>query len=248
MALENELEKLGMNKKEALIYLASLKLGLAKASEIARKASVGREAVYYLLKLLQQKGYVSEVIKSGVKYYSATQPKTIIELIDEDRRQKVETVQEILPDLEALQKMALSKPKIEVYEGVDGFKNVVSKLVEKENKIVYGYVSEKALHFLPTFHLQFRRKRKERNIKVKMITEKSKLIREMKKRDKEELRETRFNDQVIKSSESAYFILDDAVVLIKANEKEQLGVYIKEESNALLQKKIFEQVWKMSKS
>ncbi len=246
MVLEAELEKLGMSKKEALIYLASLKLGLAKASDIAKKAHVGREAVYYLLKLLQQKGYMSEVIKSGVKYYSATQPKTIIEIIDEDRRQKVETVQEILPDLESLQKMALSKPKIEVYEGVDGFKTVVSKLVENEHKTIYGYVSEKTLHFLPTFHLQFRRKRKERRIRVKIITEKSKLTKEMKRRDKKELRETRFNNKVIKSDEGTYFILDDAVVLIKANEKEQLGVYIREESNASLQRKIFEQVWKMS--
>ncbi len=246
MPLESGLEKLGMSRKEALVYLSALKLGLAKASEIAKKSKVGREAVYYLLKLLQQKGFVSEVVKSGVKYYSAIQPKTILELVEEEKRQKVETIQEILPELEALQKMAISKPKIEVYEGADGFKSVVSKLVERENQKIYGYLPEEALHFLPTFHLQFRRRRKERNVRIRIITEKTPFMKKIKEADKEELRETRFNNKVMKNVTSAYFILSDAIILVKANEKEQLGVYVKEENTALLQKQVFDQIWKLS--
>src|SRR3989338_9351552 len=200
MTLEDGLEKLGLNRKEALIYLSALKLGLAKASEIAKKASVGREAAYYLLKLLQERGFVSEIIKSWVKYYSAVQPRTILDYIEEDKRKKAEAIQEILPELESLQKIALTKPKIEVYEGVDGFKTIVSKLVEKENKQICAYVPEKILHFLPAFHLQFRRRRKERNVRMKMITEKNQFMRKIKENDKEEFRETRFNNAIMKSS------------------------------------------------
>lgn len=246
MTLESGLEKIGMSRKEALVYLSALKLGLAKASEIAKKSSVGREAVYYLLKLLQEKGFVSEIMKSGVKYYSTIQPKTMLEIVEEERRQKVEAIQEILPELEALQKIAISKPKIEVYEGVDGFKSVVSKLVEKENQKILGYLPEKALHFLPAFHLQFRRRRKERNVRIRIITERTPFMKKIKEADKDELRETRFNNKVMKNVTSAYFILSDATILVKANEKEQLGVYVKDEHNSFFQRRIFEQIWKES--
>jgi hypothetical protein len=69
----------------------------------------------------------------------------------------------------------------------------------------------------------------------------------VKKKDREELRVTRFNDKVMKGINAAFFILDDALVVIKANEKEQVGVYIKEASAAQLQKRIFDELWKTAK-
>jgi len=246
MSLEITLQRIGLSKQEASVYLAALKLGVAKASEIAQKSNIKREASYYILKLLQEKGFISEVIKSGVKHYSAVQPKRILEIIDEEKQQKTEAIKEMLPELETLQKIALKRPTIEVYEGVEGFKTIVSKLVEKQNQDIYAYVPEKTLHFLPTFHLQFRRKRKEKNVKIKVITEKTKFMQEIKTKDKEELRQTKFNDKIMKHISSAYFILPESIVIIKVNEKEQIGVYIKEENTARLQKNIFEEIWKKS--
>ncbi|MBI2671976.1 hypothetical protein HYX16_03510 [Candidatus Woesearchaeota archaeon] len=72
-------------------------------------------------------------------------------------------------------------------------------------------------------------------------------MEEIKKKDKEELRETRFNNKIMEKIDTAYFILPEAIVIIKANEKEQLGVYIKEENIAKLQKSIFEEIWKTGK-
>ena len=64
MDIEFNLEKVGLSKQEAKVYISSLKLGVAKASDIAQKANVKREASYYILRMLQEKGFVSEVIKS----------------------------------------------------------------------------------------------------------------------------------------------------------------------------------------
>ena len=47
--------------------------------------------------------------------------------------------------------------------------------------------------------------------------------------------------------DSSFFILPDAILIIRANEKEQLGIYIKETSTAALHKKVFEKIWKDSK-
>jgi sugar-specific transcriptional regulator TrmB len=243
MTIESALQNIGLSKQEAAVYLSALKLGLAKVSEIAQKANIKREAAYYVLKSLQEKGFVSETIKSGVKYYGAIQPKRILEILGEEKQRKVESVKEVLPELESLQKISLERPKIEVYEGIEGFKTAISKLIEKENQEIYCYVPERILHFLPTFHPQFRRKRRERNVRFKMITEKTKFMEEIKKADKEEIRETRFNNHIMKNVNTAFYILPDAVLILKANEKEQLGVYIKEEGNAQLQRQIFHRIW-----
>ncbi|MGV8169093.1 MAG: TrmB family transcriptional regulator [Candidatus Nanoarchaeia archaeon] len=247
MELENGLEKLGLNKQESKIYLASLKLGLAKASEIASKANINREASYYVLKKLQEKGYISEFIKSGVKYYSSASPKRLFELIEEDKNEKTRIIEDMLPNLEDLKKISLEQPKVEFFQGIEGIKSVVSKIFETKNQEICAYVPEK-IFFLTTntFSEQFRRKRKENNLKLKVITERTKLMTLMKKDDKKELRETRFND-IITKSDALCYILKDALIIIKADEKNQLGIYIKEESTAKLQRKIFEQMWKESK-
>ncbi|MDP1694769.1 MAG: helix-turn-helix domain-containing protein [Candidatus Woesearchaeota archaeon] len=246
MAIEEALENIGLSRQEAFVYISTLKLGMTKASRIAQKAGLKREAVYYILKQLQEKGFVSEVIKSGVKYYSAVPPQRILGIIEEEKQQKTEAIKEILPDIEALQKIAFIRPQIEIYEGVKGYKTIIAKLVEKKSQEICSYVPEAILHFLPTFSLQFRRKRKEKKIHMRVISEKTNMIKELQKKDKEELREIRFNDKIIKNIKAAYYILPDAVIIIRATEKEQLGIYIREESTAKLQKNIFEQIWKES--
>lgn len=247
MNIESSLERIGLSRQEATVYLSSLKLGLAKASQIAQKAKIKREATYYVLKLLHEKGFVSEVIKSGVKYYSAIHPKRILEIIDEEKREKVESIKTILPELEGLRETAILSPKVEFYEGVEGFKTVVSILLQEKSQIIDCYVPESILHFLPSFHPQFRRKRREKKVFLRLITERTKTMEEVKKLDEEELRETRFNDKIISCMDVAYYVLSKGIIILKGNEKEQLGVYIKEESVANLHKNIFEEIWRISK-
>jgi sugar-specific transcriptional regulator TrmB len=246
--LAYSLEKIGLTKNEAAVYLSALKLGVAKASDIAYKAKIKREAAYYILKLLEEKGFISEVIKSGVKHYSATKPKRLLEIIEEEKQRKADTIKKILPNLQSLQKIAITKPKIVFYEGTEGLKTVASLMLEKENKEIYCYIPEKILHFIPSFHPKFHRRRREKNVFLKVITEKTKLMKNLKKDDKKDLREIRFNNAIIKGSDSAYYILPDGIVILKANEKEQTGMYIKEKTTAEMQKRIFEMLWRASKA
>jgi hypothetical protein len=72
------------------------------------------------------------------------------------------------------------------------------------------------------------------------------MLEDVKKKDKEELRETRFNE-IVSGMDSAYYILNDGILILKANDKEAFGIYLKEESTAQMQRKVFEQIWKLSK-
>lgn len=109
-------------------------------------------------------------------------------------------------------------------------------------------LQKKNLQYLPIFHLQFRRKRKELNIKVRVIIEKSKFSQEMKKKDREELRETRFIDNIMKNSTISFFIYGDKIAHIMATEKEQLGVITKDKSIADFHRKTFDLLWNQVRS
>jgi len=245
--LESNLQKAGLTKRESLVYIGLLKLGVAKTSEIAQKSDVGREDAYYILKILQKKGFVGEVIKSGVKYYNAIDPKRILDIITEQAQQKKSAVTEIMSSLENIQKMALSRPKVQFYEGTEGFKTIASLLIQKKDQIIYCYIPEKILHFLPFFHPQFRRKRVEQNVFFKVITENKKLMNQLRAKDNQELREIRFNNDIIKNLDVALYILSDSIIVLKANEIEQMGIYIEEKNLAELQKRTFDLIWNSNK-
>jgi len=247
MSVEGNLEELGLGRQEAKIYVSTLKLGISKASQIAQKSGIKRGGAYYILKLLKEKGFISEVIKSGVQYYSAVSPERILDIIEEEKERKKEIMGEIINDLKDIQKSAIERPTIEIYEGYEGFKTIFSKLVEKPKQQFRCYLSPSILEYLPHFHEQFRKKRSRKGIKIKIITEKTKKLSEIKKLDKEELRETRFNDEILKNTDILHYILNDAVVIIRANKKEQIAIYIKDENLAQLHKNIFEREWKKSK-
>jgi sugar-specific transcriptional regulator TrmB len=247
MEIESTLEQLGLSNQEANVYITSLKLGIAKASHIAQKTGMQRGAVYYTLRLLKEKGFISEVIKSGVQYFSAVSPNRILDIIDEERLRKKEAMNSILSELKDLQETSLEKPIIEIYEGYEGFKTIFSKLLEKPNQEFRAYLSSEILDYLPHFHEQFRTRRAKRKTKIRTITEDTLKLREIKKLDKKELRETRFDKTLLKNSEVLHYILDDAIVVIKANKKEQLAIYIQEKNLANLYKNIFESQWKLAK-
>lgn len=248
MNIESQLEQLDLSKQEAKIYLTTLKLGIAKASQIAQKANVQRGGAYYILKLLREKGFISEVIKSGVQYYSACTPEKILNIIEEERERKISVANSIIGDLKELEKTAIERPSIEIYEGYDGFKTIFSKLLEISNKELRCYLSANILEYLPHFHEQFRKRRVNKKIKIKTITQRTKSLEEIKKLDKQELRETRFNENILKNTEILQYVLDKGIIIIRANKKEQLAIYIKDESYAQLQMNIFDKNWKESES
>jgi len=245
MDLTYILGEIGLSKQETNVYLAALKLGVAKASAIATKAQIKREAAYHILKVLEEKGFASETIQSGVKCYTAVNPQRILEIIEEEKERKKSLITEILPELNSLQKSAIEPPKIEIYEGIAGIKSAVSKLVEKQDQEICALIGGNILEFMPYFHPQFRRKRKSNKIFLKAITEKTKTMEELKKKDNEELRQTRFNT-ILSNFNDAFYILSDSILILKANKKQQIGIYIKDESIAKLQRKVFHEIWNKS--
>ena len=241
--MENSLKSLGLSEKEIKIYLACLKLGSSKASEIASYIKIERQASYYILKLLMKKGFISETIKSGVQYYEVSNPKTLLQKIEEEKKIKEEAIKEIIEEQKKLKNVAIPKARVSWYEGVEGFKTILREMLEVEDKELYSYNPEKVIKFIPIFSESYALKRKERKIKTKIISEKTDFIKDEKKKGKEKLREIKFLDEIMKDKDYGLAIAKDKVIFVRVTEKEQIGIKIEDESFAELQKNIFNFLW-----
>ncbi|MDR0860744.1 MAG: hypothetical protein LBO09_07400 [Candidatus Peribacteria bacterium] len=116
--LTNTLQQQGLSPLEARVYLATLELGLAPASQIARKLQENRVTVYSCLQALEKRNIVLTVTKNKVVHYSATSPKNLLKIAQE----KAELLSESMPELLAMSTLFGEKPSVQFYEGLDGLK------------------------------------------------------------------------------------------------------------------------------
>ncbi len=125
--MEEELQKLGLNKHEASIYLAALSLGPCTASQLANYVNMKRTTVYSALEGLIKQGIVSETFANKKKLFKAEKPEKLEKLTKRIRRQAINAelvLESILPGLTKLPKQFNEEPKVEFYSGIEGIKTV----------------------------------------------------------------------------------------------------------------------------
>ena len=241
MDAEEALKEFGLNDKETKVYLALLSLGTSSVNRIAEQADIIRTTAYDILKSLIEKGLASYVIKSGVKYYESAAPEKIIAILDEKKRK----VQEILPALKKIREFVLEKPKVEIYEGKEGLKTILEDMLITK-KDICGYSSVKLLKLLEYYFPNFIRRRAKLKIKTRVIMERSKETKKLKKKDTEELRELRFIKEA-SNFKLGYYIYGNKVSILIAKQEEPMGILIENEELAEAEKLIFERVWNQAK-
>jgi sugar-specific transcriptional regulator TrmB len=135
MELEQVLQSIGLNKKQASVYLASLKLGSETAYNIAKHSGLKRTTVYFILEQLKEQGIASIRKTRSATYYKVLNPKAILNRI----KKQEENLTAALPELEKLYESQPSRPLIEVFEGKEGVRQVyqeVKKYLDKGEEIL----------------------------------------------------------------------------------------------------------------
>ena len=88
------LQNYGLSEKEARIYLTAVELGPTVASTIARNSGEKRVTTYTLLKELIKKGYMNEIKRNDISYFSSISP----EILFKELEKKYLSFKETLPD------------------------------------------------------------------------------------------------------------------------------------------------------
>ena len=240
MELIEELRELNLDDNEIKVYQTCLNLGSCKVNDISQKTNILRTTIYGILKSLIQKGLISSFTKDNIKYYNAASPKQLLEILEE----KKEIILSVMPKLEEIHKFVPNKHKVELFEGKQGFKTIVNQLVNIPDNTYYivGPFST-WIDFSEFYTTTFYRRKKEMNVKSKIITD---------MKDKKVLQHKTTHNSEFKFLDNydtlAEFILWQNKVAIINFEKDNLkGVIIEDAEIAKMYKIIFDNLWQNAK-
>ncbi|MFA7209628.1 MAG: helix-turn-helix domain-containing protein [Parcubacteria group bacterium] len=131
MSLEQDLKSIGLEEKEAKVYLAALELGPTSIQNLTEKSGIKRSTVYEMIKNLEKKGLVSETSKGKRRLMVASEPERLKQSITAKER----LLKEILPELKSLNNIGNVKPIIRYYEGKEGLRQIYKDTLTTKNKL-----------------------------------------------------------------------------------------------------------------
>ena len=239
------LQSIGLTKEEVKVYLACLELAESSVQDIAKKAGTKRPTTYKILDSLLEKAVVFKVLKGKKTLYSAEDPQKLYNQI----KQKQSDLKKILPELNSIYNLPVSKPKIKFYEGVKGAIAVYDDILAtiKNDSEVLSYTALHGLfkYFPQDYAKQFFATRVRRNITTRIIALESKEALAWQKKGAFELRDILlvkkkdfpldfFGDTEIYANKTAIISYRDNF----------MAIIIESNDIANMQRFIFELAWK----
>jgi len=192
------LEEIDLSVKEAEIYITLLQIGSNPASTIAKKTNQNRSTCYNSLEKLIQKGFVKQIIIGKINYFSAVEPKYILNQLKNKRydlEAKIENLSNFLPQFETFKTPLQNKSKVFFYEGQAGIQNILEDTLNAKETIRAYASFEELVDLFPHYLPQYYRKRKQKSLFVRAIYPETERSLQHQKRDHLELRETRLIPQ-----------------------------------------------------
>ncbi len=146
--IEEIIETLGFKEEEAKAYLSLLELGSCPASELAKAMSTPRPTVYGYLDRLVAGGLVNKSLRHGVKMFVPEPGEKIRFLYKrkiDDLRTKEKALDKIVPELSKLAGSSNVRPRIQFFEGRDGFESALQDFLNYPGTTMRAFWSFTAL-------------------------------------------------------------------------------------------------------
>ncbi|MDQ1283768.1 MAG: HTH-type transcriptional regulator, sugar sensing transcriptional regulator [Patescibacteria group bacterium] len=136
MELFEALKHLGLNEKQAKVYVALLQMGSGSVPAISIKAGTKRPTTYLLLEELRMKGLVTLLPKKVKAIYTAQSPQRLLE----EHEEKQEIIQQNLPELMAIYNSQKEKPKVVYYQGEENVAKLWDEIFKEKEILFYGSI------------------------------------------------------------------------------------------------------------
>jgi sugar-specific transcriptional regulator TrmB len=121
--LAKKLEEIGLNDKEARVYIATLELGQGSAADIAKKSGVNRATTYFTLENLMKLGLVSASNEEKVQTFSPEDPAQLENIITKQQQElevKKQSLKGLVEELSSINSASVKKPIVKYYLGKEG--------------------------------------------------------------------------------------------------------------------------------
>ncbi len=184
------LQELGLNRRESICYIALLELGSSKIGAIVKRTGIPSSKIYEILEKLVHRGLVSYVKIVKIKHYQASDPKALLNYIDEKRKK----VEEILPQLLLKQKFS-KRQSVEMFEGQKALFSLFTDLIKdakaREQYLIFSINEENKNEAANIFFKNLSVRRKEKKLDVRLL--KNMKYYKKEKHTKLKLKNTEFN-------------------------------------------------------
>ena len=137
MQLEEVLINLGLNEKQAKVYLAVLQMGKGSVPAISIKAGTKRPTTYLLLEELRMKGLANLLPRAQKVLYTANSPQMLLE----EQREKEQLIKANMPELMAIFNTQKEKPKVTYYQGQDSIIKLYGEIFKEKEILFYGSIA-----------------------------------------------------------------------------------------------------------
>jgi HTH-type transcriptional regulator, sugar sensing transcriptional regulator len=246
------LEEIGFSKGEVKVYFALIELGETTIGPISTKSGITPSKVYPIFEKLMKKGLVTYIIKSGTKHFQGAKPQRIIDYLEKRKKEideEKEEIKELIPQIEAKQKLSKEFQTAEVYQTFDGIRTLYNDIIEtlketKEDFIAFTLGEEEYKHRESEYFFQeYDGKRRMAGIKIRLLGHIS---------QKEFLKSVTKDDRNISVRYLSYQLPTGVIIygnkvatLVWGETPTAFVIQSKQASNSY--KKFFEDMWKSAK-
>lgn len=160
---EQSLEKLGLNKNEAKVYLALLYKGQATAAELVKAVGVHRNIVYDNLEKLMDKGLVSSV-NDTKRIFIAQKPSAIVEFLESKKSsidKEIVLAKDMIPDIDKILASHNTKQEANIFRGIGGVKKILGEIVQTKQSWCIGITNESVRILGETYWKNYNLKKRE---------------------------------------------------------------------------------------
>ena len=232
------LTDIGLDEKEAKVYISALEMGASPASVIAKKAGLNRVTTYGILQDLSREGLVQITEKKEVSHFLAVDPEVLVF----NFKQKTENLEALLPDLKSLisgHEYAVSR---RFFEGIEAVKEAYQETLLAKSEILNYANSKNIREHWPTYDKDYVQERAERQIFLRGIYPKDRQGKKVQKEDTLYFRQTRLLSKRHFLLENEIKIYDDKF-FIASFAPAPFAILIQSETISDSQKQIFEIAW-----
>lgn len=243
----NFLEKIGLNEKEKLIYLAGLKLGPARAAYLSRRTGLTRQHTYDILKSLEQQGFVSRLGKEYGQRFIMEEPANLGNMLERKKNQIEKTKNELkmlLPEFESFYNSKGIVPKVKFFEEIEGIKEIFEDMLACRSKKHFYFGSFADLMNLigKNYIDEWIERRIKKGINSKAVRIKKKeIIEEIYTEEKFFLRELRYAPDNFNISQT--IVLYDNKVAIISSAEECVGFLVESNEFFTTMENVFNLLW-----
>lgn len=242
MNIEDTFKSLGLTKKEASVYLALLELGEATVLTASKKSGIKRPTAYLVLRSLEEKGFISRVLKGKKIFFAPQHPRKLVT----EAEVRLRELQGAMPQLESLLHDAEDRPRVKMYEGKEGADYASKQWFTIRGETVWIGTLKLSMEVFPrTFeevtHLQF-----SKDFSSRELLDESEETRAYAERISGPYRRVRFMSKELLPFEADMGVFGNHT-LITSVRKEYFTIDIESKEIANAFRTIFEVMWKAGK-